>query len=265
MNSPPLSIQLTLPERFRENHGFLDTLSTLGELGFHGVELNIADPLAADFADISHLLGSYGLALTAFASGLSARERGLSLSHYDSAVRERTIDWCVDVFDRLPGDGIGFIAGYIKGAPAADPGRAINDFSGSLVRLASAADRRGVHLLIEATNRYESSVANSLDDAAALISGYDSAAVSILPDTFHMNIEETDMNSALAEHAGRYRSLHLSDNNRRFPGFGSIDFGRVFDTLGRTAYTGGIVIEGNAGKDLSADVKFSAAYLRSVR
>ena len=46
----PLSIQITLPEAYREK-GFHRWLELLGEFGFSGVELNIAQPERVDPVD----------------------------------------------------------------------------------------------------------------------------------------------------------------------------------------------------------------------
>jgi sugar phosphate isomerase/epimerase len=256
----PLSVQIVLPEQYREDETFRETLLFLGARGFHGLELNIRDPLSADFRDIAGFLGSFGLRMTMFASGLSAREMGLSLSHPDRAVREKTVCWCGEVFQRLHGTGAGFIAGFIKGGPGMEKDKARADFRESLEILVPAAERSGVDLLIEATNRHESSVANTLGEAAELIRDFKSSHISILPDTYHMNTEETDMFDAMRRHAGLFRSIHLSDDNRRFPGHGSIDFARVIGLLGDLQYAGGLAIEGNSD-DFVRDMERSVTLL----
>ena len=83
----------------------------------------------------------------------------------------------------------------------------------------------------------------------------------ILPDTFHMNIEEKDMFASLRKHWGHYSNLHISDNNRRFPGFGAIRFGDLFNFLRSIDYGGTVAIEGNAGNDLLSDIRATMEYL----
>jgi sugar phosphate isomerase/epimerase len=119
------------------------------------------------------------------------------------------------------------------------------------------AAAHGVPLVVEATNRYQSTVANALDDTAALLPAADARGrwAQILPDTFHMNIEEADMAGALARHAGLFSSVHLSDNNRLFPGRGAIDFGRVIGTLRRIGWKGFLAMEGNVAEGLAADTR----------
>jgi len=119
------------------------------------------------------------------------------------------------------------------------------------------ATAHGVKLVLEATNRYESSVANALDDTAALLPAGDARGrwAEILPDTFHMNIEESDMTGALVRHAALFSSVHLSDNNRLYPGRGAIDFGKVIGTLRRIGWKGFLAIEGNLVESLAVDTR----------
>ncbi len=260
----PLSTQLVLPENFREDPDFREILAFLREHGFNGVELNIRDPLTANFREIMEFLETYALTLTMFASGLSAKELDLSLSHPDKLVRERSVDWCATVLERLAGTGAGFIAGFIKGGPGLDLKKAEDHFRDSLEKLAPIADTCGVDLLVEATNRYESTVANSLDEAAKLIQDLGTGRVIILPDTFHMNIEEADMLGSLVKYADLYRSIHLSDNNRLFPGHGAIDFNRVIGFLEEIRFTGVLAIEGNIRDGFIEDMTQSVQYMENL-
>jgi sugar phosphate isomerase/epimerase len=77
--------------------------------------------------------------------------------------------------------------------------------------------------LIEATNRYESAVASSLDDSCDLIAPY--------------------------------------SDNRFFPGFGAIRFAELFNFLQGRGYSGGLAIEGNTKEDLLSDIRRTVAFL----
>ncbi len=91
--------------------------------------------------------------------------------------------------------------------------------------------------------------------------GYAERGLGILPDTFHMNIEESDAGAALKQFRSHFHSLHISDNNRFFPGFGELDFARIFRLLADIGYTGSLVIEGNARGSLVEDLDRSIGYV----
>jgi sugar phosphate isomerase/epimerase len=257
----PLCIQTALPQNYRDNQRFISDLRVLRELGFYGVELNIADPGQADFADIRAFLGQYDLVFTNFATGLTAKRHALSLSSADSNVRQRSIAQCKGIIDQVSGSVEGIIVGFLKGPAVNDVNEARKRFADALAAIAPHAQTRSVRVLIEATNRYESSVANSLEETAHLIRELNNPFVRLLPDTFHMNIEEADGPAALKSCAGLYDSVHVSDNNRHFPGFGAFRFDDIITTLKDIGFEGPLGIEGNIKNSFSEDVRVSAAFL----
>lgn len=257
----PLALQTVLPEKFWRDQQFCSQMQSLTRYGFSGVELNIANPTGVDLTELQEFLNCFDLKMTYFASGLSAKTSGLSLSSTNKKIHRNSVDFCLSVIEWLAGSGIGMIIGFLKGRAGVDVQRARAQFLRSLETVAPEAERVKVPLLIEATNRYESAVANSLADAAQILQNVQSKTLRILPDTFHMNIEEVNMDTALQEHLHLFDSIHISDNNRFFPGHGAIDFERVIQTLGRLGFKGGLAIEGNLKKNLVQDLDCTMSYL----
>lgn len=275
-----MSVQTVLPPDFATSEAFRRTAEGLRDLGLWGVELNVADlndPRTASVEALRDYLGELGLELSMFASGLTAKRLGVSLSTTDAGARAEAlraaramVDWvAAGRGQRDEARRAGIIIGFLKGGIATDPEAARVSLLDSLRELAPYAAERMVPLIIEATNRYETSVVNTLADGVRLIDelGLDPAAaasVEILPDTFHMNIEEGNLREALAGAFGHYSSFHLSDNNRLFPGFGAIDFPRILGILRELGYAGRFAIEGNVEKDLLSDLRQSLDYLAPI-
>lgn len=258
----PLNVQTVLPSNYREDRSFHGELNLLRELGFEGIELNIAAPEKENIGDILRFLDRFELGFSMFATGLTAKTRNLSLSSPDATVRERSIRQCQAMIDFVAGQKTGIIIGFLKGGPQNDRNGARNRFSDSLKQIGPYAAFRRVRVLIEATNRYESAVANDLSATAELIEPRETEFLQMLPDTFHMNIEEAKgVAVALATFAGHYQSVHLSDNNRFFPGLGAMDFKKILSALKQIGYRGTMTIEGNICKSFIEDIKASAAFL----
>ncbi len=260
----PLAVQMALPDNYQHNQAFGEELKLLQQFGFTGVELNIANVQSADMDAIQRFLGEYDLVMTMLASGLAAKTHGLSLSSPDATIRSRSVDASLQFIDFVQGRDVGFIIGFLKGGPVQDAARAKSDFLASMDRIAAHARMKQVHVIIEATNRYESDVANTLDEAVQIVDVLDNPYLHILPDTFHMNIEEADTHAALIAHQDKFVSVHISDNNRYYPGLGAIDFNRVFHTLEIIGFDGPVAIEGNLRSSFSADLHDSMAYLATV-
>jgi D-psicose/D-tagatose/L-ribulose 3-epimerase len=249
-----LAIQTRLPDDYLADAEFRRNLEALQRLGFDGVELNIQDPETVVPARLKAYLADFGLALSMFASGLTAKTFQLSLASADAARRKDSIARTVRFLEFAKEFGAGVIAGYLKGGPHENDPGARDRLAASVLELAPVADRLKTPLLIEAVNRYESPVGHSLADTWDIAGRAKNPYVWILPDTFHMNIEEVSMRGAIAAHRACFGSFHLSDNTRHFPGLGALDFGAIIAMLDEVGYQGKLAIEGNIRTSFVADV-----------
>jgi sugar phosphate isomerase/epimerase len=255
------AIQTRLPEDYTQDAEFRRNMAALERLGFDGVELNIRDPEEVEPERLKRYLAEFGLVLSMFASGLTAKSFQLSLATADEARRKEAVRRSVRFLEFAHEFGAGVIAGYLKGAPQdADP-VARERLAASVLELAPTAERLKTPLLIEAVNRYESPVGHSLADTWDIARCAGSPFVQILPDTFHMNIEEVSMQQAFTAHQGAFTSVHLSDNTRHFPGYGGINFAGVIAILDGMGYQGKLAIEGNIRQSFVEDVEVSMRLL----
>jgi len=259
----PLAIQTVLPARYRDK-GFRQTLDLLEELGFTGVELNIARPEQIDPLDLQALLGEHGLKMTMFASGGTANAEGLSLSHLDENTRSLSAERCIALLDFASELDAGIIVGFLKGGVGPDGERARAQFRKSIGDIAPHVQAKEVPFLVEATNHYETSVVRSLQEAAKVLDAFGNPYLRILPDTYHMNIEERSMFGSLVRFRHLYDNLHISDNNRFFPGLGALDFFAILRFLKEIGYSGGIAIEGNIQHSFEQDLRASMSILRPM-
>jgi D-psicose/D-tagatose/L-ribulose 3-epimerase len=62
-------------------------------------------------------------------------------------------------------------------------------------------------------------------------------------DTYHMNIEEADLESALIDSGAMLGYFHIGESGRGYLGAGNIDFDRVFRGLAKAGYEGPITFE----------------------
>jgi sugar phosphate isomerase/epimerase len=113
----------------------------------------------------------------------------------------------------------------------------------ALGTLGECAVAEGVELLLEPLNRYEDYLVNHLADAARLIDEIGSDGVRIVADTYHMNIEESDLAAALQDVAPFIGHVQASDSNRLEPGAGHIDWALFGATLRSIGYERSVAIE----------------------
>ena len=259
-----LSVQMLLPPDYRNDRHFINDLSVLRSLEFDGVELNIRDPERVHPDELKRFLSDFGLELSMFASGATARALNLSLASTDEAERKRAVEYTVGFLEFASELGAGVIAGFLKGPMAHTTEAHRLKLVESIAELAPVSARCKTPLQIEAINRFESPLGHSLDETYELVKGCDHEYLWILPDTWHMNIEESNMEAAIIRHKSHFGSFHLSDNNRLFPGLGGIDFKRIIGVLEACGYTGKLAIEGNIKTSFSEDIRASARFLDPI-
>ncbi len=208
------------------------------ELGFNGIELGIRNPDEFNINAIKGLSDRYELPVIAIATGQAYVDEGLSFTDSDSRVRERAVERIKRHIDCGKKLGAAVVIGLIRGNPPKDKNEwALSVFRENLEVCMEYARESEVKLFIEPVNRYESSLLNTLGDTKEFLDSLSNrSGVFILADTFHMNIEEADMVSAIEDVFEYLGHVHIADSNRLAPGQGHIDFNSIFKRLRELGY-----------------------------
>jgi D-psicose/D-tagatose/L-ribulose 3-epimerase len=118
----------------------------------------------------------------------------------------------------------------------------------ALAPVADHAAAGGVRIGLEALNRYETSVLNTVEQTLTALEGLP-ASVGIMLDSYHMNIEEADPYAAITAAGPRLVHVQVSGSDRGAPGDDHIDWPRWLRTLAETGYRGPICIESFTGEN----------------
>lgn len=138
-----------------------------------------------------------------------------------------------------------------------------------LNKVGKEARKKNVEFSIEAINRYETRYVNNLTDCRNVIANTEPALdIGILADFFHMSMEESDIPQAIRESRGFIKHVHLGENNRLLPGYGSVNWTEGFRALKEIDYTGYVALEcgvpGDPEKTLLECVEFLKKIIQSV-
>ena len=244
----------------------------LANLGYDGIELGVREPDKLDVADLKRTLAKCRLTVPAIGTGQAFVEEQLSFTDPDAAVRERAIarvkthialaaQFCHSERSEespsiLQGDASSrktllsmtmplVIIGLIRGKTWAQITRdqAHVWMVDALKMLAREAQVRGIRLVIEPINRYETDWVNDVAGALTLIDEIGTDNVGILFDTFHANIEEPSMEASLRTCGARLFHVHVADSNRWYPGAGHTNFVSILATLREIEYAGWVSAE----------------------
>ncbi|KRB35167.1 sugar phosphate isomerase/epimerase family protein [Microbacterium sp. Root180] len=139
-----------------------------------------------------------------------------------------------------------------------------SDFLEFYLELLDRVAGSNASILLEPLNRYESRYLNSVSDNLRLLAKVAHPNAGLLPDTFHMSIEEASIPDALRAAEAEVRHVHLGDNNRLLPGNGSLDWEAIFEALRDIGYDGAVNLECSTNGDPHRTLPANAGLLRRL-
>jgi sugar phosphate isomerase/epimerase len=218
-------------------------IAKIKALGFDGVELAVRDPGLLDADFLLATLKEAKLTVPAIGTGQAFVEEQLSFTDSRREVREQAIQRIrsqVKLAERL--NAI-VIIGLVRGKSDTEVshGSAERWLIEAMQECASVNE--SISFAIEPINRYETNLVNSVRSGMELLAKINKKNVGLLLDTFHMNIEESSLLSAIKSARKHLFHFHVADSNRWYPGAGHVDFRAVFDTLKEIDYSGFVSAE----------------------
>ena len=245
----------------------LDKLNNAAKFGFDAISL--PGRFLNDYLDeLRKCLADSPLPLVSMSLGFSG-----SLLSPHKKVREQCRDSFLKLFDICAELGVGCVnvpPVLIEDNPdrITDPGpyNSVEQAQDALLieqlpALGDQAKKRGLMLLLEPVNHYESEYLNTIPHAAKLCENLNHDHIGLTCDFFHMQLEELNISESLSK-AGRWiKHVHVAENTRVEPGPGSLNFTPGFQTLKEIGYSGFIELEcrrlsGPAEKVLPKSVKY---------
>jgi sugar phosphate isomerase/epimerase len=174
-------------------------LARIAAYGYDGVELAIRDPKLVDYEALAALVNKHNLRVPAIGTGQAWGEEGLSFTDPDPEIRKRAIE---RIKSHIPGAarfGAVIIIGLIRGLakPGVDSVRAMDWLVEALRECSDEARPHSLRLALEPINRYETTLINDTAQGLVLIERVGADNFGLLLDTFHMNIEEPDIEASI--------------------------------------------------------------------
>jgi len=242
-------------------------LQALSSAGFGYVELSLRNADDLPFAELESLLNKYHLQVSALATGQGCIHDQLCLAATDPSLHQaalKRLEAIIELGSKLNADVIlGGVRGKLTGSPEEQAAQRAM-FTESVLHCSRYAVKFGVPLLLEAINRYETNLINTAAEAVAFINDTGVSNIKVLLDTFHMNIEEVDIPTAIRMTGDRLEYLHIVDSNRQAPGQGHVDVKAVLSALAASGYQGFVSAEILPLPDDDSAVLRTANYLESI-
>ncbi|HCT78882.1 MAG TPA: sugar phosphate isomerase [Micromonosporaceae bacterium] len=222
----------------------------LAAWGFDAMELPVENLGDWEPGSVWKTLASHGLSAAAV---IAVTSPGRELVAADAETVARTQDYvrsCIDLAVAVGAPSVGgplyASVGRTWRLTADERGDVYRQLRESLAPLADYAAERGIRIGLEALNRYETSVLNTVGQTLEALDGLPDT-VGIMLDSYHMNIEETDPYAAVAQAGPRLVHVQVSGTHRGAPGDDHLDWAKWLATLAGTGYREAVCLESFTG------------------
>ena len=225
-----------------------EVFKAVTEAGYDGIDL-------FDFAEkrdaerIKDAAASTGLKIPEVMGNWAGPDKDLACE--DEGVRRKAIQYGKEVIDlcvELGSPTLGYCLPQPTPAEACFTILPIeilkNNLVNSLRKICSYAADRGINVVIEPLNCYESypGLMNTISETMSVIKELGCDNVGLQPDVFHMNIGEASILNALGSVEKYVKHIHMNETNHFSFGAGHADLKGIFRTLKDIDFTGYITV-----------------------
>lgn len=219
-------------------------IAQAAELGYDAFELFPPTIEAIDTQAISQLCDQHQIKLSTIGTGGGWVSQKLTLTNPDPDARKKGLDFARSMIQVAGELGAAAIVGSMQGrADSNDRNETQKRLGDALAELGDFARKWDQPVFYEPLNRYETDLANTLEDAAQVLKNAGAENSFLLADLFHMNIEETCPATALRNAAPHIGHVHFVDSNRWPAGNGHTDFESIISALNDIAYDKYLAVE----------------------
>jgi len=229
--------------KFTPSH--LRILEEVKELGIEAIEIPMFEPSDLAVSDIRKAFERARLECTVCAilpDGINAISPDTDARRRAKQHLRRCVECAAELGARLIGGPLYAPIGYIP-----EYRRTPDQWSWAVEAfqsLGEVLEACEMTLSIEPVNRSETSLLRTAADAKRLCETIGCSRIGVTVDTFHANIEESSIPSAILHLGRRLKHIHMSENDRGPLGRGHIAFPEIISALRSISYGGLLMIEG---------------------
>ena len=228
----------------RMHDGLTPVVEQVKAMGYDGVEMPMFELNEALYRAWGKKLDDIGLERTA----VTIRGAGDNPISPSASVRAAAVDAMKKTIDCCHAAGVPMLVGPTHSAIGefTGAGPTEDEFKWGVETMRQAAEHAAganVTIVTEYLNRFENYFLTSVEQTVNFISAVDHPNVRMMYDTFHANIEEKSLSSAIAAAMPWTKLVHISENDRSTPGQGHVAWDETFDAIRANDWDGWMVVE----------------------
>ena len=145
-----------------------------------------------------------------------------------------------------------------------EPKRTLNDMAKAFGELADYANPHGIKFVIEPITVNQTNYITTTQDGIKIVERVGRSNFGLMLDVYHMNIEDDDIYNSFRDAGEKCWFVHFTDNNRKYPGGGHLDFKKIISTLDEINYNGFVSMEIMPWPDPDTAARSAIAYLKKI-
>lgn len=215
-------------------------IGQVARTGFEYIEMPLLKPSEFDAASHRAALERAGIRGTCSL----ALPREVHLPFYPELARQflyEALEKVEAVGSEYLGGCIAYHLGTLTGKPPTAEERAL--VVQVLRDVAGEAARRGITILLEPCNRYETYLYNTLADVRETILAVGAPNLKLHADTYHMNVEEEGFYNPIVQARDVLHYIHMSESHRGLVGSGNVHWDEIWRALAEIEFDGFLVLE----------------------
>ncbi|MEM9411802.1 MAG: sugar phosphate isomerase/epimerase family protein [Planctomycetota bacterium] len=226
-------------------------IERLKDIGYDGIEFSMGNRDSNAYSEIGRLLNDLDMQATA----VNAPTPEANPASSDAGIRQAAIERHKTDIDMASLAGAKILCGPLHSAFAQFSNRPPTEdefkYSADTLRaIGEYAEQAGMIIAVEAINRFECYLCNTMDQLHKICRLVNHGCVKAVFDTHHANIEEKSFATAIDKIASYLVHVHISENDRGTPGKGHIPFDSIFQKFREIGYQGWFTIESFSRNDV---------------
>ncbi|ONI43989.1 hypothetical protein AN640_05945, partial [Candidatus Epulonipiscium fishelsonii] len=208
-----------------------------------GIDLFVDNPYSEKAKEATNLIKEFGFGVGLVMPAALAGQ-GLYLGDKSKDIRDVCIKKIGEIIEYTSEiDGMVSL-GLVRGSQS--PEETLEEFNQRFIdsceKLLNISEKYNMDLVLEPINRYEINTINSMQEGLDFLKET-KLPISLLADTFHMNIEDVNLERILIESMSYIKHIHFLDSNRLAPSMGHMNMEALYKVIKDHNYKGFLCLE----------------------
>lgn len=234
---------------------FEEGIKYLSKNDYQGIELLVKNPFEVKRQEIHEILKQNHMHISAIGTTPMQKEDQLFLLDENEKLREEAQRRLEGLIELAGWFKVPLLLGKYRGTVKDADFCRMEDLEEIIGKADKFATDRNIEIFVEPQNKDNINNLNTVKETVEWIQKNEFTNVRLLMDIFHMNKTEQSIVETLERYHKYIGMIHMSDSERKVPGFGDIDMIKVLDALKESGYEGYLSME---IKQIP-DTKFAAA------